>query len=496
MFTCLICNKECKSQISLLSHAKITHKLTPKDYYDKFNNTGKCKVCGKDTRFINYSMGYTKYCSAKCSANSEETKQKRAQTNLIKYGCENVSQNETIKKKKVETYKSHVEETKEKVKATNREKYGCDWVTQSDDFKQKYKKTCLEKYGVDNYTKSTEYLDKCKNVMNKNIKFMSDNGYIPLQEINAKYGTGWYQLNYDKVVIYKHKGYIHKDYLSDIEQHSAKINSKFQQEVYDFINMDEAIQDTRSIIKPYELDIYIPSLKLAIECDGIYWHSKADKSYHLMKTKLCEELGIRLIHITDWQWTNKSDIIKSIINSALNRYDIKIYARKCEIKEVNNKDAKIFLNTNHIQGSINASKNIGLFYNNELVQLISLGKSRYKKNEYELYRMCTKLNTQVIGGFNKLMNTINEPLISYVDRSLFNGKSYTSTGWTLISETPPSYSYYKQNIRLNRTQTQKSKLPKILTKFDPNLSEKDNMLNNGWDILYDCGTFKFKKGCE
>lgn len=495
MLLCYICNCECKSQKALLSHVKYKHNLTVKNYYDLSNEVGKCKTCGKITKFVNYSIGYKPYCSAKCAANSNETKQKRIKTNIEKYGCENISQNEEIKHKKLVSYMSHVEETKEKVKRTNRQKYGCDWVTQSEEFKEKYKKSCIEKYGVDNYTKSKEYLNKINQTKNKNITYMINQGYIPLQDINSKYGTGWHQKNQDKIITYKGKGYIDSKYLSEIEQYSKRVNSKLQQEVFDFINLPDAIQNTRKIISPYELDIYIPSLNLAIECDGTYWHSQVDKNYHLLKTKLCEDMGIRLIHITEWLWTNKQDICKSIINSALNR-NTKIYARKCEIRTVSNKEAKEFLNINHIQGSINASKHIGLYYNNELIQLISLGKSRYKKNEYELYRMCTKLNIQVIGGFNKLLNQVHEPLVSYVDRSLFTGKGYITTGWTLISETPPSYSYYKQNIKLNRTQTQKSKLPTILNNYDPTKTEKQNMLDNGWLIIYDCGTLKFMKGCE
>lgn len=391
---------------------------------------------------------------------------------------------------------SHVDEIKEKVKKTNNERYGCNWITQSDQFKTKYKQKCLDKYGVDNFAKSDEYKKKCKSALFKNVEYMKSNGYISLHEIIVKYGTGWYQKNYDKVVTYKNKGYIHEQYLDEIKKYSERIKSNVQQEIFDFINMPDAIQNTRSIIKPYELDIYIPSLKLAIESDGIYWHSKVDSKYHLMKTKMCEEKGIRLIHITDWQWNNQQDIIKSILNVALNRVSTIIYARKCIVKLVDNKTAKKFLNENHIQGGINASKHIGLYYNNELVQLISLGNSRYKKGEYELYRMCTKLNTTIVGGFSKLLSNVKEPLYSYVDRSLFTGSGYLATGWTLISETPPSYSYYKQNIRLNRTQAQKAKLQKLLDNFDSNLTEKQNMLNNGWLILYDCGTFKFMKGCE
>jgi len=488
---CKICNIDCKSTKSLLFHIKYSHKLTTKEYYDLFNEKGYCKICGKPTNFINFNDGYREYCSAKCSANSIKTKQKRENTTLEKYGCKNISQQEDIKKKKVEKYKEQVDKIKEKVKETNRKRYGCDWITQSDEFKEQYKKSCLDKYGVDNYTKSPEYKDKTKQTHNQYIQFMLDNEYIPLVDINMKFGTGWHQQNRDKIVTYKNKGYIHSSLLKEIEEYSKRVNSKFQQEVFDYINDTNAIQNTRKIISPYELDIYIPNKNLAIECDGVYWHSQYDKNYHLLKTELCEDKNIRLIHITDWLWNNKQNICKSIIDNALNRNQTIIYARKCIIKNVSNKDAKQFLNDNHIQGEINASLHIGLYYNNELVQIISLGKSRYKKNEYELYRMCSKLNTNVIGGFSKLLNQIKEPLVSYVDRALFTGIGYEKSGWIKQSITPPSYSYYKQNIKLSRNQTQKHKLSKLLQNFDPNKSEKQNMLDNEWLILFDCGTFKY-----
>ena len=229
----------------------------------------------------------------------------------------------------------------------------------------------MDKYGVDNYTKSSEYKDKTKQTHNQSIQFMLDNEYIPLVDINMKFGTGWHQQNRDKIVTYKNKGYIHSSLLKEIEEYSKRVNSKFQQEVFDYINDTNAIQNTRKIISPYELDIYIPNKNLAIECDGVYWHSQYDKNYHLLKTELCEDKNIRLIHITDWLWNNKQNICKSIIDNALNRNQTIIYARKCIIKNVSNKDAKQFLNDNHIQGEINASLHISNLSSNSFQNLSS-----------------------------------------------------------------------------------------------------------------------------
>ena len=146
------------------------------------------------------------------------------------------------------------------------------------------------------------------------------------------------------------------------------------------------------------------------------------------------------------------------------------------------------MNENHIQGSVNSSKNFGLFYNNELVQVVSFGKSRFKKDEVELLRMSTKLNTQVVGGFSKLISfaldymKINN-FISYIDRRLFNGKGYKSCGFKKIGESKPSYFYIMGAKRENRLKYQKHKLLKLLKNYNSELTEKENMMNNGYKCL-------------
>ena len=258
----------------------------------------------------------------------------------------------------------------------------------------------------------------------------------------------------------------------------------------------EIIENDRNIIKPKELDIFIPSKKVAIEFDGLRYHSEQfndDKNYHLNKTLACENQGIRLIHIYEDEWNDKREICKSIIASSLGIYERKIFARKCDFRKISTKDYRDFVNENHIQGYSNAKYKFGLFYNNELVQCIGISKSRFCKNEMELIRMCTKLNTQVIGGFSKLMmNQPYEEIISYVDRRLFNGKGYESSSWKIIKYNSPSYYYFNHGKRENRLEYQKHKLKDKLSVYDETLSEHDNMMNNKIYRIYDCGTIKVK----
>lgn len=133
-----------------------------------------------------------------------------------------------------------------------------------------------------------------------------------------------------------------------------------------------------------ELDFYFPDYKIAIEVNGTYWHSSLQKikNYHFNKSKACEQLGIRLIHIWEYEWKDelKRQKLINMLKIAFNKVDYKIYARKCTIKEITNKEAKEFNNKNHLQGHRNAQITYGLFYKNNLIQLMSFSKTKYNRN--------------------------------------------------------------------------------------------------------------------
>lgn len=81
------------------------------------------------------------------------------------------------------------------------------------------------------------------------------------------------------------------------------------------------IQD-KTIIFPYELDIVIPEIKLAIEFNGIKYHSNSvgiNKYYHSKKYELCKQKGYNLLIIWDFQWKKNKDIIKNNIKSFFNK---------------------------------------------------------------------------------------------------------------------------------------------------------------------------------
>jgi hypothetical protein len=298
----------------------------------------------------------------------------------------------------------------------------------------------------------------------------------------------------DCVRVYMHQHNIHVS-------HSHMVSS-YERKIQDFLaeNGVEFETSNRTILKPKELDLYIPKNKLAIELNGIYWHSLNKiqditnmRNNHLEKTLKCEELGITLLHFTSFEWDHKQEIVKSMILNKVNKIENKIFARKCSIELISKYDEGLFFNANHLQGHVNSNICVGLKYNEEIVCMMSFGKPRYNKEyNFEILRIASKLNTNVIGGVSKLFkyfinNNQNKSIITYADRRYSSGKIYTTLGFKFSHNSLPGYKWVKDGVEYNRWNFMKHKLKDKLEIFNENLTEEDNMFNNGYSKLYDCG---------
>lgn len=533
-----ICSKECrdlKRKNTCLEKYGTESAVQNKDIQNKIKNTCLEKygtnhpLQNKDIQNKIKNTCLKKY-GVEFPTQSQEIKDKVKQTCLKKYGFENPNQVKEFKEKRentcLEKYGTPTPfqsiEIQTKIKNTCLEKYGVDNYNKTTLSKERHKNTCLEKYGVTHFSKTREFKERFQNtclekygvknpmesneIKNKSLNSHKEkileiekkNNYTLLKHAISKYGQSWNKLDIPKIII-GNNVFIDNKYIPILEQafESASLNrSSGEIELANFCTQELGVDiqtNVKNILPSHkELDIYIPGKQVAIEFNGVYWHSQVDKNYHLHKTEECGKLGIRLLHIWEDLWISKKEIYKSLISSSLNMYKEKIYARKCVCKEISSQDYKNFLEKNHIQGAVNSSIRLGLYYNNELVQVAGWGKSRFKKGEIELHRMCTKLYTQVVGGFSKLIKHSNlKEFISYIDRSLFDGMGYIKTNFSILGETPPSYFYFRNGIgRVNRLSAQKNKLPQILPVFNPNLSEYQNMINNGYMRIYDCGNLK------
>lgn len=282
--------------------------------------------------------------------------------------------------------------------------------------------------------------------------------------------------------------------------------STSEQQIFEFINsLVPCEQSNRNIISPYELDIFIPSMLIAVELNGNYWHSSKhkDKLYHLFKTELSNKMqNVRVIHIFEDEWLNQQQIVKSRIKSILGKTSYKIYARKCEVREITTPLKTKFLNKYHIQGACASSINLGLFYHNRLVAVMTFGKRRFDKKEgYELIRYCTIGNFNIVGGAGKLLKHFEREwspttIISYADRRWSIGNLYKQLGFIEVRKTTPNYYYVHPStgyLRESRIKYQKHKLFNMLDSFDPNKTEWENMQDHGYSKIYDCGNLVFEK---
>jgi len=249
-----------------------------------------------------------------------------------------------------------------------------------------------------------------------------------------------------------------------------------------------------------EIDIYLPEHNLGIEINGLYWHSEKFKTftYHQEKSGTAENQGIQLLHFWEHQINNKALIVKSMLRIKLGLAKLRIFARECSIRKIESAQAKVFLDSNHLQGNIASSLQYGLFLDEKLVSVMTLGKPRFNKQyEWEIIRLATLINTVVVGGASKLFSAFcreNSPksVISYADLDYADGGVYKNLGFTFKGFSNPSYFWVKGHTAVPRYRTQKHKLHNLLgTEFDPNLSERENMQNAGYLRVFNSGNAIF-----
>lgn len=277
---------------------------------------------------------------------------------------------------------------------------------------------------------------------------------------------------------------------------SAAGISKGETELIDFIKSIYPgwieLKD-RSILEGKELDIVLPDIGIAFEFNGTYWHQedKVGKYYHQEKTQNTSNFGYQLIHVYDYLWESKKNVVKSRISGLLNLNSV-IYARKCMVKPIS--FPKEFLNINHLQGAGSPSSfNYGLFLKEELVAVMTFSKPRFSTQyDYELIRYCSLLDVNIVGGASKLLKAFTSghlgSIVSYSDKSWSIGNLYKKLGFVYSHTTQPNYRYFKRHESLTRYECQKHLLKEKFTEsYDENLTEKEIMSLEGYYPVYDSG---------
>lgn len=468
-------------------------------FYHNLKDYPKCPICGKRTAFTGLKTGYREFCGYKCLNSSTDVQNRKKETSIRNCGSAHHMQTKS---------------GKEKVKSTVREKYGVDNVFQASDFKDKRTKTNLEKYGCEHHMQNKEIKNKLINTQRKKniesddtlIGYTSDGLQIrkcPHKNCNKCFKK-FYETPTNIYFDRKRLGYETCTKLVPIG------NSQKSSLEYKICNLldeykIEYICRSRKITKDRkELDIFIPSYNLAIECNGIWSHSTINNlspkpiNYHIEKTKQCRKYNIEILHLWEDWILHKWDIVKSLLINKLKLTENTIYARNTTIKKIDPHTCNIFMDINHIQGKPKGQHvRYGLYYNDELVSAMTF---YLNKNEWVLERFCNKLNTRVVGGASKLLNYfINEYnpeiIVSFSMNDISNGNLYHQLGFKTNGKITNSYWYIHPASfkRYHRSNWTKSEIVRkgIRDKKDSSWTEKQVMKEMGYFCIYDSGQMKW-----
>ena len=429
----------------------------------------------------------------------------RSLYNLEVYGVANVFQSnlhkEKAKQTKLERYGNINYNNPSKTKQTCLDKYGTLSASGDSEVRERIKKTCLEKYGVDNPFKDVakmkqSYIDKNGSLEahykisteHQRATLLNKYGVVNISQIP---GNRTKALESMRTTCLKKYGV---EYNCLLPQCVATGNSSLSAPNLAFKNLLEDNGIEYSTEFPIHKRLYDFKINTdLVEIDPFATHNSTwgihnnpiNKNYHYEKSKLARENNYRCIHVWDWDDPNK------IIN--LLKAQPKIYARKCSIKEISKQEADLFIDKYHLQGKAKASIYIGLFYNNELVSVMTFGKPRYNKNyQYELVRYCSSYS--IIGGAEKLFSYFKkiynpESIISYCDLSKFDGHTYTKLGFTLKRTTIGRHWYNpKENIHITDNLLRQRGFDQLFgTNYGKGTSNDELMIQHGFIEIYDAG---------
>lgn len=506
--------------------------INDQEYFDKYvreEKEGFCVMCGKPTRFNGFFQRYSRYCSNQCT--NDDPKIREIQIQKRKDFFENISdekrdlRNNKLKEIWDSRTDEQVKQMIDKGKSTKKERYGDenynnyekikenmenrteeDWLkiinkikkhigSRTEEEKQIIQQKIRDTFNKKSQDEIDEYIKKSKTTKfintQKRINEILKNEVVKIigydyDKNNPSYILFCEKCGKESKITYPNLNSRIEDNV-EICTNCNPINSAIsnaEKQVTNFIKEnynEEILENKRKIIKRYELDIYLPNLNLAIEYNGLYWHSSDCKTnnYHKDKTNKCENQNIHLIHIYEDDWMFKKEIVKSNILKILNKCE-KVDSNNFKISKVDYSTSLTFLKENSLYDFKDFDVSIGLYDKDKLVYIMCFKK--LSSNNYKLVDCCDIKFLQVENGLGNVLNyfiknyDIKE-IEYFADRSWVNKNfsKYLEYGFKLDLVIKEDYKYIFKTIRLNKN----DKTTKDI------LKERDLLK------IYDSGQLKF-----
>lgn len=273
--------------------------------------------------------------------------------------------------------------------------------------------------------------------------------------------------------------------------------SKGQLEVLDFVRSlgVDVVSNDRSLISPLEIDVLVQSSRLAIEYNGLYWHSSArilDKDYHEKKRLATVSAGYRFFGIYEDEWRDKRNVVEGMLRHRLGKCLETYDARSLKLEEIDSKSSNIFFEKSHLEGPAKNIVTFGLIDGSgKVYAAMSLRKPFHasKSSRLEVARSAMIPGISVRGWIGRLTKESlryskrngYEGLMTYVDSRVGNGGGYIfSETWKLEKEsTGPRFWWTDFENRFNRFKYKADKLN--------GLSQTTVAMNAGVSEIWGCG---------
>jgi hypothetical protein len=437
---------------------KIRETVLRKYGVEYFTETQEFKDKSRKTVMEKYGVECTAHIPGVCD--------KRRATSLRRYGVPNPMQFKAISIRASEA---------------RRKKNGAHWTPE---MSEKAKKTFMEHYGVSNPSYSRKVIEKIANTMRSRY---GDSHAVHLKEFfqkmkttsTLKYGVPYYVVSkeYNESACHVR--------ISNANRHFSEL-----------LNCAGIQNSFEYVVNTKSFDIIVPDQNTLIEIDPTYthsgisknhYHSALTKYYHRDKTLIAEQHGFRCIHVFDW---DDPDFIVDML-----RDKTILYARKCDLRRIDDKEASAFEADNHIQGSCSGqSICYGLYHDNQLVSVMTFGKPRYNKwYQYELLRLCTMRRYAIVGGAERMFKAFvreynPESVISYCDIAKFSGDVYLKLGFKHIRNTAPNAVWSKKKEKITNNLLLARGFDQLFgTNYGKGTSNFNLMVEHGWLPVFDCG---------
>lgn len=447
------------------------------------------KKKAKENRTKNVSI---EELGKRISVGRRKSQSKLEETCLEKYGVRNPFQSE---------------EVKEKIKKTNLEKYGVSHISLSPEIRKRAIQTCIEKYGSKNPCRNLDVQRKISESWKSRVANFPEK-YPVISFLRSDEFWEAIKLGESLVSISESSGISYQTIASMLSNDEFKERfrnsysypkTQKQNTIANHIEKlgFDVISNTKNIITPYELDIYVPDKKFAMEFNGSAWHSELMLSsakarrVHFNKYKRCKSEGIELFHLFERTWETRQSQVMNLLKSKLGCNE-KIFARKCTI---NNDHCPSFIDDNHIQPAPSLTKKyFNLLHDGEIVG--SMTAATHHRLQLEdsivLSRLCFKDGITVVGGASRLFKAFKiwassegyKKIISWSDNIYTTGGIYQTLGFELEDESEPDYFYW--DMRRNEYVAKQSQSKKK-SKCPAHMTEREWAMERGLYRIYDCG---------